>query len=400
MTNQILPKIREDLTLRSESENGQEFVIIIDPLGLMQEDIAIPLGFLPLVQMLDGLTTMDELKQFLDENLLNSNEIIPLFTKVIAVLDDYAMLETDTYFDQLELLDLYYASPVRPATLAGIAYAKDSSELSEDLTKMLNHYPDQSKINNAKAVIVPHIDFYTGGAAQNCYSLAYKSIEETDADLYVIFGTSHYFSSSEFMLTLKDYETPLGTLQTDTEVIDEIAKHLNIEKYIDDAAHRLEHSIEMQTVLLQTKFKNKSFKILPILCGSYFNNSDDDTAIDNFISVLKLAISKLGRNVVYIVSADLAHIGAKHNSPLAASENRTELEKADRELITEICGLSATNVKNKLKTECEKWQICGATPIYTLLKLNEFSNAELEYYGQYLEYEFDSAVSFATVSFQ
>ena len=41
MDSQILPKIREDLTLRSEVSNGQELVIIIDPLGLKQEDIAI-----------------------------------------------------------------------------------------------------------------------------------------------------------------------------------------------------------------------------------------------------------------------------------------------------------------------------------------------------------------------
>ena len=53
-----------------------------------------------------------------------------------------------------------------------------------------------------------------------------------------------------------------------------------------------------------------------------------------------------------------------------------------------------------IKSECDKWQICGAAPIYSLMQIKEFSNAELEYYGQYLDYEFDSAVSFATISFQ
>jgi len=44
-----------------------------------------------------------------------------------------------------------------------------------------------------------------------CYAHAYKALAEGgDADLFVIFGTGHQLAQPPFVMTEKDYQTPLG----------------------------------------------------------------------------------------------------------------------------------------------------------------------------------------------
>ena len=398
MTN-FLPRIREDLLITAEP-NNPEFIIISDPLKLNNEDIAIPLGFLPLIQLLDGHSTMDDIEIFLSDNNLNTQEVLPLFRKVVNILEEYAFLETERYFLLLDELDNYIAAPIRPSVLAGSAYSSDKNELKIEINNILNHYPDTPNINNANAIIVPHIDFHTGEAARNAYSAAYKSIEETIADTYIIFGTSHYYNNSGFMLCSKNYSTPLGIIQTDNELMDEISKHIDIANYTDDQAHRLEHSIEFQAVLLQNKFPDKQIKILPILCGASLIDNHNDEINNKFINALNTALGTLNKKPVFIVSADFAHIGIKHNSNINAADNRTILETADRELINTIKTLKPELFAQKIINEYAKWQICGAAPIIALLKTTNYTDTSLEYYGQWYEHYYDSLVSFAAISFK
>lgn len=397
MTN-FLPRIREDLLISPEPNNS-EYIIISDPLKLYNEDIAIPLGFLSLLQLLDGHSNIDDIEQFLNANNLNSQEIMPLFNKVVNILDEYAFLETDKYYQLLDELDNYLDSPVRPPVLAGTSYPSKPNELIEEINTVLNHHPEIPKATDAKGIIVPHIDFYTGEAARNSYSLAYKSIENSEADVYIILGTSHYYNNSGFMLCSKNYSTPLGIIDTDIELVNELAQHIEISEYTDDQAHRLEHSIELQAVLLQSKFPDKKIKILPILCGASLLDTKNNEINNQFINALKSSLETLNKKAVFIASADLAHIGIKHNSPITAADNRTALETADRELINTIATLKAEHFAKTVKSDYAKWQICGTAPIFALLSITKFNNSELEYYGQWYEYYYDSLVSFATISF-
>ena len=72
-----------------------------------------------------------------------------------------------------------------------------------------------------KAIVAPHIDFHRGGPA---YAWAYKGLAESDgADLFILLGTSHCGGRTPFILTLKDFETPLGLVETDKEFVDALA---------------------------------------------------------------------------------------------------------------------------------------------------------------------------------
>ena len=168
------------------------------------------------------------------------------------------------------------------------------------------------------------IDFRIGSKAHRCYAAGYHSIRNTNADLFVILGTSHQGNSDYFMLTKKDFETPLGCAETDRDIIDMLASGLSYDLTIDDMAHRHEHSIEFQVVLLQHYFRNRSFRILPVLVGSFHNFIHDKTMpgsdgrLSEFISKLKGIIAEMGRKAVFIASADMAHIGRKFNDKFYA----------------------------------------------------------------------------------
>src|SRR5690606_5163468 len=115
------------------------------------------------------------------------------------------------------------------------------------------------------AVIAPHIDFRVGGET---YGPAYNALRRSDADTFVVFGVSHQMSYDSFMISSKDFQTPLGTLPTDREFIEHFRAALPFELTRDETAHRREHSIEFQAVFLRHIFPDRDIRIVPILTGS------------------------------------------------------------------------------------------------------------------------------------
>src|SRR5207237_7536083 len=73
-----------------------------------------------------------------------------------------------------------------------------------------------------RAALVPHMDYARGGVT---YGWGFKEVfERTDAELFIIVGTSHY-SPQRFTLTRKDFKTPLGVVPTDQRYLDRLVAH-------------------------------------------------------------------------------------------------------------------------------------------------------------------------------
>ena len=134
----------------------------------------------------------------------------------------------------------------------------------------------KTRTPSPKAIVAPHIDFHRGGPA---YAWAYKSLAESDgADLYIILGTSHCGGENPFILTLKDFETPLGLVETDKEFVKALHQSCQENLFADEYLHRGEHSVEFQAVLLKFIKQRRAelrgeperpFKIVPILVSSF-----------------------------------------------------------------------------------------------------------------------------------
>ncbi|MFW5701636.1 MAG: AmmeMemoRadiSam system protein B, partial [Bacteroidota bacterium] len=293
---------------------------------------------------------------------------------------------------------------VRPPICAGNTYGATPESLAAQLDELMSHAPASDK-NQARALIAPHIDFRVGDNALETYAAAYRAIEATDADLFVIFGTSHHKMSDWFMLSRKDYATPAGALETDQELIDEMAGALGDDLTIDEMAHRDEHSIELQAALIRHVFPNKEIKILPVLVGGFYpqihqgNSPGNDPRFVEFIENLGGAIDKLGRKPLYIASGDFGHIGRKFEDDYDAESKLDELREADFEMIDLLNACDAEGFFARVQREGDPWKICGAAPFYALLRIAGPERGELLRYAQWNERETLSAVSFASIAY-
>src|SRR5262249_54290455 len=121
-----------------------------------------------------------------------------------------------------------------------------------------------------RALIAPHIDFHRGGPV---YAWAYRELQRSDADLYVVLGTCHAGMEDPFAVTLKPYDTPLGPVPVDREFCEALGRRYGTDLLGSEIAHRNEHSIEFQAVMLRHLIGDRRpFAIVPVL-ASYLHEA-------------------------------------------------------------------------------------------------------------------------------
>ena len=151
---------------------------------------------------------------------------------------------------------------VRPPTVAGLFY----EILPDILQKNIEEYLENARVPKPKgtirALVSPHAGYvYSGFAAAH----AYKMIEGNKYDCVIVVGPSHreYFNGIS-IYPGDAYETPLGVIQINKEIREELLKE-NASIISSDEGHRSEHSIEVQMPFLQCVFGEFSF--VPIIMG-------------------------------------------------------------------------------------------------------------------------------------
>ncbi len=402
MKNKLYP-LRKDLQLLQTKEDEQEIVIISDPSGYSDSEIAVTLEFFWLITQIEDNTTVEDLAKKV--NIEDSNFLLP-FIEELNKLDELYLLESDKFNDYRSKTDKEYINnPTRPSVLAEHSFPEEADEFNNYMNDLFSTTNKDDYRPDASSVIIPHLDLLTGLETQQAYSSSFHSIRNTDFDTIVIFGTAHYLASHRFMLSLKNFETPLGIIDTDLDLINSISEIAPNSFIVDEFAHKPEHSVEIQVALSSYYFHNRNFKILPILVSGYFDfmdnniNPDSDETINDFINALKHSITNLGRKPVFIASVDFSHIGNKFNDEFDAKDKLLEVETSDHNLIEYILKNEYNNFYNKINNDDDKWKVCGTAPVFTLLKSTLFTKAILNKYHIWYEKETKSAVSCAGISF-
>ena len=220
---------------------------------------------------------------------------------------------------------------VRPAAVAGMFYPGTPAVLSAAVQTYLADAGSMQATRDPlpKALIVPHAGYvYSGPVA----APAYRRIAAGRASVrrVVLLGPVHRVPIRGLALpAAQAFATPLGTVEVDAEAA---ALALDLPQVqVSDAAHALEHSLEVQLPFLQTVLDD--FKIVPFAVG-------DATAEE-----VGEVIDRLwgGSETLIVVSSDLSHY-----HPYAAAR------QIDRGTATAILALDAS---------IDHEQACGATPI-------------------------------------
>lgn len=362
-----LPRVRplDPVQLPPDPPESPRF-LLRDKSGLNPEPIVVSLPALCLIELADGTRTLDQIANKMLETtglMVETEQISALMNS----LDQCYLLDNDRARRRLSEI-----SP-RPAYHAGGGYPENPSELAIFLDEILDK-PALPESKFCPASVLPHIDFFRG---RESYQAGYRHLhglaQGTEPVTVVILGISHALSQTPFILTAKDFDTPLGVVETDRSAVSALAQELPFDPFLDEYNHLGEHSVEFHAVVLKRLMKDRPFKIVPVLCCSFFEairggfSPLELKGVSRFIENLESLKSR--ERVHFLASVDLAHMGVQFGGrPL----DRSFLEQLKGRDLESLHGLTRGDAEQFFATHQKdrgERNYCGTPAIYTLLRL-------------------------------
>ncbi len=405
------PRIRPVEALPVEVD-GKTLIYLRDPAGYASRGVLLQPPAFFVVSLFDGRHSITDIQEKFVRRfgeLLLSDTV----RQLIAELDTHYYLE-GAHFASLErdVRRQFDEAPTRPLAHAGTCYDADPERFRTQIAGFFDPPAgpgapgDRGGGAPLRGLIAPHIDLRVGGA---CYAWAYREVaEQSDAEVFVLLGTSHAGGSHPFIGTRKDFETPLGTVRTDGAFIARLAQAYGGELYRDEILHRNEHSLEFQTLFLQYVLGPvRPFTIVPILVGSFHHMIDarrppvDDPAIGDFVAALRRTIDAETRPVCLLAGVDFAHVGRKFGDPEGLDPAFLSwVEAEDRALIAPLERVDADGFFGEIAKNGDRRRVCGFAPMYTLLATLGGGRGRLLRYDRSDDPQTHSAVSFASLAFE
>jgi hypothetical protein len=374
---------------------------------LSPQELLLPADVAFLLSQFDGTRTVREVQVSYVRrfgSLITSDKINDL----LARLDEALLLDTERFRQFAAQIEAdFRARPTRPMAHAGRSYDETAAAFIQTWQPRLEaaRLPDDFALDERRpALIIPHYDM--NGAA-DCYASAYALLQQApQPDVALIFGIAHDERESPFIMTRKPFETPFGALDTDAAIVEALARSAPFDVFADEFAHRDEHSIEFQAVMLHFLYcqAEEPPKIVPILCGGYHRRDGElaDPAtletVAAFLASLRDLLASDPRRIAVIASADLSHIGARFGQPPPLTQAHLDLARRhdmallDRAMAGDADGLFAT-----LAEAQDRYNVCGFPAIYALLRILGITSGLLLSYKQATEPQTQSCVSFASV---
>jgi len=402
--NETPPLTRRDLEFFPVQHEGQQFVLIRDQLGLVEEGKAVGLPLYQIMTLLDGTTTVRDLQMELMRQrggvLVGADEI----NSLLAHLDESFLLDSGRYKKARDGIITDFASKrIRPCSHCGKSYPENPSELGVRLDEILNSelsiLEPEGKL---LALVAPHIDLNVG---YRSYSSAYQLLKHTAPSRVILLGVGHQLQNALFSLTDKDFETPLGITKNDQASINRLREAGQDIIASDDFIHRSEHSIEFQIIFLQHLLAENPFTIIPILCGSlqmglpeYTRQAYQDKA-GRFLEELRLIQRDPAQETLLVAGVDFSHTGPKFGHEMPATYLENSSREHDQNLLKHLSRLDVANFWEESRRVNDQFNVCGFAALACLLEILPECLGELLHYEISHEEPTRSAVSFASVAF-
>jgi AmmeMemoRadiSam system protein B len=389
---------------------GRDAIALKDPLQLSDQVLCVDAQSIQVLALLDGKRNILDIMEHLTRQtgqLVPSEDIITILEK----LDELYLLEGDRAAHAFQnRVAEYRKLPFRECSHAGASYPADPEELRNSLDSF---FTDQQgpglpefgvDPRKPSGLIAPHIDVRAGGRS---FAHAYHALAAgAPSEVYIIFGTGHAGVRELFTATTLDFQTPLGTVTTNREFIQELSDELGHDSAAEEILHATEHVIEFQVLFLQHLISPKhDFTIVPILVSlsphylkgtSEFRN--ERKQFDEFCAAIRKVCES--KSVCFISSADLDHIGPRYGDDFRPTDNMvTETLDKDRKLTTFLEEINLEAFVDEVAGSNDTRRICGFSPIAAMLTCMDASE------GKLLDLDFayvdnrSSFVSFASMIF-
>ncbi|MDD9819923.1 MAG: AmmeMemoRadiSam system protein B [Nitrospira sp.] len=394
-------------------EGDEHYIVLWDQSGLSPERLIIPLNLFYVFQFLDGEHSLEQIGV---EYLKKYGEFLmpDKLDRLIADLDHKLFLEGPRYeAAKAAAVRAYREAPTRKPQFAGRNYEDDPEKLRKQIAGFFTAKegpgtePSDKQGKLIRGLVAPNYDLQEAGPL---YAWAYKALREADSpDVYIVFGVAHAGLADPVSVTDKDFETPLGVVPVHRPIMDYLKANGGEKWFADELWHQKEHSIEFQLPFLQETVgtsPDSSLAIVPVLSAfspdDMLNPEGHDRArhIEQFVSVLKEAITASGQRVGIIASANLAHIGLRYGDNKAPTDfSFHRCMQSDLEMLKQVENVDARGFAHFLVQEGDSRHVLGFSAIYLLLRLLEGGEGEVLRYDREIVDQFNSTITYASAAF-
>lgn len=269
---------------------------------------------------------------------------------------------------QLNMSEIRRGMPViRRARKAGSWYEGSPTILDQQLASWLDD-AGPPQFGPAKAIISPHAGY------QHCGSCAAHSYKELGPEVSRIFilGPSHHVRLNGIALSPASvYETPLGNLNIDREIYDELYATDQFEEMTLQTDED-EHSIELQLPFIVKAMSKRTepFTIVPMMVGSIKPSKEA-----MYGKILAKYLSQPEN--AFIISSDFCHWGQRFDYQFyekSWGKIYQSIERLDKLGMKAIKDLKLDSFTSYLKIYGNT--ICGRHPIAVLLAAVEHLHEE------------------------
>lgn len=182
---------------------------------------------------------------------------------------------------------------VRPPAVAGYFYPGNERDLRQSVTENLASAKTAGTPTAPKALVAPHAGYiYSGPTA----AMAYTAIQ-ANRDVItrvILLGPAHrVYVRGLALSSATHFSTPLGLVEIDQTAVASLKKLPQV--LVSDAAHKQEHSLEVQLPFLQSILDQ--FTLVPLVVG--------EARPAEVAEVLELLWG--GPETLVVISSDLSH---------------------------------------------------------------------------------------------
>ena len=258
------------------------------------------------------------------------------------------------------------AQKVRSSAVAGSWYSSDPTELQAQIDDLLAKANAPDLYGGLRALIVPHAAYvYSGPVAAS----GFACIGSQQFSRAVILAPSHHMAFRGCSVPrYSAYSTPLGEVPIDAEACAALRRYEIIGE--ERAAHRDEHSIEIQLPFLQRRLGE--FSMVPVLISRL-----EGDEVDTVAEAIK---PLLDERTLLVVSSDFTHYGPRFSYQPFKNDIRENLRKLDYGAFIKILDCDPEGLlEYRDKTGITA---CGTLPIAVALKAlgEEHQSMLLAYY--------------------
>ncbi len=408
-------------------KEGKQFVALRDPSMLIQQTMVVQPQALQVIQLFEGeLSTTEIADRIVAAETPDRGTVVTEAQKQVEMLagqmDQFGLLwgpTFDGYEKQMaEKLHELGAFPIQASgTLVQLAHQAQGGEPKppEDveaqktwgkelavgmLENWLQAAEDPEFDSPVIGLVVPHLDYVRGGEV---YASGYRAwVGAAKPDRVVILGTNHFGMGDGAVMSRLDFETPLGRIHADQDVINGMAEKLGDRIFKDELDLLPEHSAELHLPFIQHLFGD-----VPVVVGLVPDPlvpmiADDGKRVssEEFTTALQEVLEKAGGITYFVSSADLSHVGPQFGEPKPVDDaRRVEVERHDREHLAKFLENDSKGFLEAMEWCKNQTRWCSIGNMSAVASLAAADSVELIDYRQASDERGAHMVSVASIAF-